>query len=96
MGHKMDIYKNELMNLKKDENVLGVLLVGKGAKATEETFEALNDIDLIVLTRTGEKNRRSVKQVDEVDIDMSYLPVHFVKKCFAKHNTPLDRNIGKW
>lgn len=34
-----------------------------------------------MLTRTGEKNRRSVKQVDEVDIDMSYLPVHFVKNA---------------
>lgn len=87
MGHKMKIYKDELERLKKDESVVGILLVGKGAKATDESFETLNDIDLIVLTSTGEKNRRSVKQVDGVDIDMSYLPVHFVKN--ALQNTTL-------
>lgn len=86
MGHKKTIYLNELARLKNDNDVLGVLLVGKGAKASDETFEALNDIDLIVLTRSGDKNRRSVKVIDGVDIDMSYLPVSFVDKCLEEIN----------
>ncbi len=86
MAHKQSIYRKELERLKSDETVMGVLLVGKGALATDETFELLNDIDLIVLTNTGDKNRRSVRQINGVDIDMSYLPIPFVELAINKKN----------
>lgn len=89
MRPKKALYLSELERLKNDQTVVGVLLVGKGATATEETFEALNDIDLIVLTSTGAKNRRIVKKIDGVDIDMSYLPVQFVE-------TVLNEKILLW
>lgn len=80
MGHKLGCYKKQLENFKQNPDVVGVLLVGKGATTKEEDFERLNDVDLIILTVSGEKNRRSVEIIEGVDFDMSYLPVTFVEK----------------
>lgn len=78
---KKDIYQELYDELIASNDVLGVLLVGKAATTKLEDFDSLNDIDLIVLTALGEKNKRVAKKVAGVDIDMSYLPVSFVKDC---------------
>lgn len=86
MGHKYLCYQKKLNELMDEEDVVGVLLVGKGALADESTFEALNDVDLIILISSGTKNRRSVAVIEGVDFDMSYLPVSFVKNAIHQRD----------
>jgi len=81
MGLKFNVYKQVFNELKDNGDVVGILLVGKGATTSFEEFDTLNDIDLIVLTVSGENNRREAKKVQQVDVDMSYLPVSFVETC---------------
>ncbi len=81
MGHKFNVYKQVFSELKDNGDVVGILLVGKGATTPFEEFDTLNDIDLIVLMVSGEKNRREAKKVQQVDVDMSYLPIPFVETC---------------
>lgn len=86
MRHKYDVYKEVLDEFKKDSDVKGVLLVGKGAKTAVNQFDTLNDVDLIILTQSGKKNRREAKVIEEIDFDMSYLPISFVESCLLEKN----------
>lgn len=78
---KLEVYQQVYDDLVLNKDVLGILLVGKAATTNFDQFEKLNDIDLIVLTAKGEQNRRAVHKIMDVDVDMSYLPVSFVKRC---------------
>jgi hypothetical protein len=82
---KLKVYQRLYDDLVLNEDVLGILLVGKAATTPFDEFDKLNDIDLIVLTAKGEKNRRVVQKIMGVDLDMSYLPVNFVKQCIKDH-----------
>lgn len=86
MRHKYDVYEELLANFKRDPDVEGVLLVGKGAKTPANEFDTLNDVDLIILTQSGKKNRREAKVIEDIDFDMSYLPISFVERCLMEKN----------
>lgn len=86
MGHKYWCYQKKIKALMDEADVMGVVLVGKGALADEATFETLNDVDLIVLTSSGVKNRRSVALIEGVEFDMSYLPISFVENAIHQRD----------
>jgi predicted nucleotidyltransferase len=61
--------------LKEEEHLAAILLVGKTAKAKEGAFDHLNDIDLLVVFDNNREFQRQVENIDVVPFDISYISI---------------------
>ena len=69
---KYYIFNNLVEKFKSEDNVDGIMLVGKAKDASIEEFENLNDIDLFILNDT-EVFKRETFEFEDVLFDISYV-----------------------
>lgn len=74
----MEYYKafiNMTDELKKDDSIAAILLIGKTARTEEADFNALNDVDLLVVYESNCSFERQIEQIHGVPFDISYISI---------------------
>ncbi len=71
------IFEEELMKLKEDKNIVSIFLVGS---ADLNFHREINDIDLFVIIKKGERQIREIKYVKGIEFDINYFSIDLVKK----------------
>ncbi|CAH2213695.1 hypothetical protein [Tepidibacter aestuarii] len=76
------IYEDVVLELKKDQNNIAIIVVGSSADLNFD--QNINDIDLFVITEYGDKQIRKRYNVQNVEFDINYfsekLTYDFIKK----------------
>ncbi|MBN2794057.1 MAG: hypothetical protein JXR88_01525 [Clostridia bacterium] len=75
MMNYYDKFLEIVETLKEDDHISAILLVGKTSKAEEESFDHLNDIDLLAVYDNNRSFERQVEQIDNVPFDISYISI---------------------
>lgn len=78
---RYDIFKKVVNNITREYHVNSILIVGKGAAATEEEFDALNDIDIVVVLNDRTDFQRQVENIYDVPFDISYISIYELISC---------------
>lgn len=75
------IYKNEISKIINDTKTEIVFLVGSSKRIDFNNKDAkVNDIDVFVLVKQGEKQVREIKEVDGVEFDINYFSYDGLKE----------------
>ncbi|MGN1031832.1 MAG: hypothetical protein ACI4PU_00080 [Intestinibacter sp.] len=68
------IFQTEIDLIKKDENTLGIVLVGSSKDLDFEKDIKINDIDLFIFTKEQEKHQiRINKVISSIEFDLNYI-----------------------
>lgn len=72
------IFEKEISKLKEDKNIIAILIVGS---LKDLNFDKqINDIDLFVITKEGEKQIREIKYIEDIEFDINYFSIDLVNK----------------
>jgi len=74
----VDYYKaflEKTEELKNEDSVVAILLIGKTARAEKEKFNHLNDIDLLVVYENNRSFEREIENIDGIPFDISYISI---------------------
>ena len=78
------IYNKEIKKIINNENTKAIYLVGSSKNVDLQSDNAsVNDIDLFVFTKNGDKQTRIVKYIENIEFDINYFSEKGVQK-FAK------------
>lgn len=61
--------------LKEEPSVVSILLIGKTAKAKDQNFNHLNDVDLLVVYDNNRPFERQIERIKDVPFDISYISI---------------------
>lgn len=71
------IFEEENLRLKENKNNIAILVVGS---ASDLNFDKkINDIDLFIIIKEGEKQIREIKYIDDIEFDINYFPISLAK-----------------
>ena len=74
MSKLSEIFKKEIDLIKKDENTLGIVLVGSSKDVDFEKDIEINDIDLFIFTREQQEDQiRINKVISSIEFDLNYI-----------------------
>ena len=74
MSKLSEIFKQEIDLIKKDENTLGIVLVGSSKDLDFEKDTEINDIDLFIFTKEQQKDQiRINKVISSIEFDLNYI-----------------------
>lgn len=72
MSKLSEIFKQEIDLIKKDENTLGIVLVGSSKDLDFEKDTEINDIDLFIFTKEQQKDQiRINKVISSIEFDLN-------------------------
>lgn len=74
------VLKDKVKSIVKDEKPIAVLLVGSAVKHSKKDFHKLKDIDIFVINER-DKFHREVSSINDLDFDISYLPISLLRKA---------------
>ena len=97
MSKLSEIFNREIDLIKKDENTLGIVLVGSSKDLDFEKDIKINDIDLFIFTKEQDENQiRINKEISSIEFDLNYISIkgckHFIE---TKEYFFLKINDGK-
>ena len=74
MSKLNDVFQREIDLIKKDENTLGIVLVGSSKDLDFEKDIKINDIDLFIFTKEQKENQiRINKVISSIEFDLNYI-----------------------
>lgn len=74
MSKLSEIFNREIDLIKKDENTLGIVLVGSSKDVDFEKDIEINDIDLFIFTREQQEDQiRINKVISSIEFDLNYI-----------------------
>ena len=84
MSKLSEIFNREIDLIKKDENTLGIVLVGSSKDLAFEKDIKINDIDLFIFTKEQDENQiRINKEISSIEFDLNYISIkgckHFIE-----------------
>ena len=84
MSKLSEIFNREIDLIKKDENTLGIVLVGSSKDLDFEKDIKINDIDLFIFTKEQDENQiRINKEISSIEFDLNYISIkgckHFIE-----------------
>lgn len=74
----MDYYKVFLEiteQLKTEDSVAAIMLIGKTARVDQDQFNDLNDVDLLVVYENNRPFERQIERLSDVPFDISYISI---------------------
>lgn len=90
----MDVKKivyDVIGRLKKDNELIAILLIGKAAKTAHDNFHILNDIDLLAVYDDKRKFERQVEKIKSVPFDISFVSIYdLIHQIDDKHTMWLN------
>jgi hypothetical protein len=81
--------------LKANENVISVSLIGTAATVSKDKYETMNDIDLFVVMQNYGTHEREVRQHDGMSYDITYFDIQDLNKLIVKNNHSWIRILSK-
>ena len=76
MSKLSEIFNREIDLIKKDENTLGIVLVGSSKDLDFEKDIKINDIDLFIFTKEQDENQiRINKEISSIEFDLNYISI---------------------
>ena len=76
MSKLSEIFNREIDLIKKDENTLGIVLVGSSKDLDFESDIKINDIDLFIFTKEQDENQiRINKEISSIEFDLNYISI---------------------
>lgn len=81
--------------LKTNENVISISLIGTAATVTKDKYEQMNDIDLFVVMQNYGTHEREVRQYNGMSYDISYFDIQDLNKLIVKDNHAWIRILSK-
>lgn len=74
MSKLNDVFQREIDLIKKDENTLGIVLVGSSKDLDFEKDVKINDIDLFIFTKQQDEDQiRINKVISSIEFDLNYI-----------------------
>lgn len=75
------IFEKEISKLKEDKNIISILIVGS---CKDLNFDKeINDIDLFIITKEGEKQIREIKYIQDIEFDINYFSIGLVDRLIS-------------
>ena len=76
-----NIYNKEIKKIINNENTKAIYLVGSSKNVDLQSDNtSVNDIDLFVFTKNGDKQTRIVKYIENIEFDINYFSEKGVQK----------------
>lgn len=91
----LNVYKSFVNQLKEDEDVVTISLVGSASDLEEKYFYKLADIDLFVVKHGISNFVKEVVEYEGVNFEVSYIDVPALDKLIAKDNHHSIRLLAK-
>lgn len=81
--------------LKANENVISISLIGTAATVSKDKYDTMNDIDLFVVMQNYGTHEREVRQHEGMSYDITYFDIQDLNKLIVKDNHAWIRILSK-